>query len=145
MFFSSRLNRASCRYIGKYLLGNDIGRGSFGTVKLAKHKVNGTIVAIKRINDVDDARTRKLVDLEIEMQGRLKHPLIAELYEVMKVDKMVFMVRTEHSSESRNLPVLTMAALRRSWNTAQAGPSLTSWWPREASQRAEHDRCSARS
>ena len=86
------------RYIGKYLLGNDIGRGSFGTVKLAKHKVNGTVVAIKRINDVDDARTRKLVDLEIEMQGRLKHPLIAELYEVMKVDKMVFMVRTEHSS-----------------------------------------------
>ena len=50
--------------------------------------------------DVDDARTRKLVDLEIEMQGRLKHPLIAELYEVMKVDKMVFMVRTEHSSPS---------------------------------------------
>jgi len=82
------------------MLGNDIGRGSFGTVKLAKHKVNGTIVAIKRINDVDDARTRKLVDLEIEMQGRLKHPLIAELYEVMKVDKMVFMVRAEHASES---------------------------------------------
>ncbi len=97
--FRSRINRASCRYIGKYLLGNDIGRGSFGTVKLAKHKVNGTIVAIKRINDVDDARTRKLVDLEIEMQGRLKHPLIAELYEVMKVDKMVFMVRAEHASE----------------------------------------------
>ena len=93
-------NRLARRYIGKYMLGNDIGRGSFGTVKLAKHKVNGTIVAIKRINDVDDARTRKLVDLEIEMQGRLKHPLIAELYEVMKVDKMVFMVRTEHSSPS---------------------------------------------
>ena len=98
--FRSRINRVSCRYIGKYLLGNDIGRGSFGTVKLAKHKVNGTIVAIKRINDVDDARTRKLVDLEIEMQGRLKHPLIAELYEVMKVDKMVFMVRAEHACES---------------------------------------------
>ena len=82
----------SQRYIGKYLLGHDIGRGSFGTVKLGRNKQNGQIVAIKRINDVNDARTRKLVDLEIEIQARLKSPLVAELFESMKVENMVFMV-----------------------------------------------------
>ena len=36
--FRSRTNRVSCRYIGKYLLGNDIGRGSFGKVMLVRKK-----------------------------------------------------------------------------------------------------------
>jgi PAS domain-containing protein len=82
----------SQRYIGDYLLGYDVGRGSFGTVKLGRSKTTGQIVAIKRINEVNDARTRKLVDLEIEIQGRLKSPHIAELYDTMKVENMVFMV-----------------------------------------------------
>lgn len=82
----------SQRYIGKYLLGHDIGRGSFGTVKLGRNKQTGETVAIKRINDVNDARTRKLVDLEIEIQSRLKSPLVATLFESMKVESMVFMV-----------------------------------------------------
>lgn len=89
--FNVDVTRAQ-RYIGEYLLGHDVGRGSFGTVKLGRRKSDGEIVAIKRINEVNDARTRKLVDLEIEIQSRLKSPRIAQLYDTMKVDSMVFMV-----------------------------------------------------
>jgi serine/threonine protein kinase len=80
------------RYVGHYLIGHNIGRGSFGTVKLGKHKQTGKVVAIKRINDVSDPRTRKLVDLEIELQSRLKTDLTCQLHEVLKVENMVFMV-----------------------------------------------------
>jgi serine/threonine protein kinase len=80
------------RYVGQYLIGHNIGRGSFGTVKLGRNKKTGQVVALKRINDVSDPRTRKLVELEIEIQSHLKSDMICELFEVLKVDNMVFMV-----------------------------------------------------
>lgn len=81
------------RYVGNFLIGHSVGRGSFGTVKLGRERSTGDIVAIKRINDVSDPRAKKLVDLEIAIQGELGHSdLICTLREVMKVDNMVFMV-----------------------------------------------------
>jgi hypothetical protein len=78
------------RYVGPYTIGVSVGRGSFGTVRVAKHKDTGKIVALKKV-DATDARIQKLVDLEIKIQTALVAPCVVQLIDVMKAGSSVFM------------------------------------------------------
>lgn len=71
------------RYVGPYHIGCTFGRGSFGSVKVARHNDTGAVVALKRIK-VEDAVTKKLVELEIKLQRAVESPYAAKLYEVWR-------------------------------------------------------------
>ena len=78
----------------QYSFVRNIGEGSFGKVKLARHKVTGQEVAMKTIN------RRKLISRD--MQGRvereiqylqlLRHPHIIKLYTVITTKTDIYMV-----------------------------------------------------
>ncbi|KAI1261809.1 kinase-like protein [Xylariaceae sp. FL1019] len=74
--------------VGNYALGKLIGKGSFGKVYLAHHKLtNGSKVVLKSA-DKDDANLAR----EIHHHRQFVHPHIARLYEVIVTESLVWLV-----------------------------------------------------
>ncbi|KAL8693325.1 MAG: hypothetical protein Q9224_003775 [Gallowayella concinna] len=74
--------------VGNYNLGRLIGKGSFGKVYLASHKLtNGSKVVLKsaKKDDINLAR-------EIHHHRQFLHPHIARLYEVIVTENLVWLV-----------------------------------------------------
>ena len=70
--------------IGHYIIGNNIGEGTFGKVKLGTHILTDEKVAVKilekdKITDVADVER---VAREIHILKQIKHPFSIQLYEV---------------------------------------------------------------
>ncbi|KAF9640654.1 hypothetical protein BFW01_g12460 [Lasiodiplodia theobromae] len=76
------------RTVGNYQLGRLIGKGSFGKVYLASHKLtNGSKVVLKSANKNDSNLAR-----EIHHHRQFLHPHIARLYEVIVTETLVWLV-----------------------------------------------------
>ncbi|KAI9809861.1 MAG: hypothetical protein M1825_000294 [Sarcosagium campestre] len=74
--------------VGNYSLGRLIGKGSFGKVYLAHHKLtNGSKVVLKSANKDDTNLAR-----EIHHHRQFLHPHIARLYEVIVTENLVWLV-----------------------------------------------------
>ncbi|KXH30094.1 hypothetical protein CSIM01_00808 [Colletotrichum simmondsii] len=74
--------------VGNYTLGRLIGKGSFGKVYLASHKLtNGSKVVLKSANKGDSNLAR-----EIHHHRQFVHPHIARLYEVIVTENLVWLV-----------------------------------------------------
>ncbi|KAL7269974.1 hypothetical protein RUND412_007331 [Rhizina undulata] len=79
---------ADLRTVGNYQLGRLIGKGSFGKVYFATHKLtNGSKVVLKSARK-DDANLAR----EIHHHRQLIHPHIARLYEVIVTETLVWLV-----------------------------------------------------
>ncbi|KAI1173648.1 kinase-like protein [Nemania sp. FL0916] len=73
--------------VGNYSLGRLIGKGSFGKVYLAHHKLtNGSRVVLKSANKDDSNLAR-----EIHHHRQFVHPHIARLYEVIVTESLVWL------------------------------------------------------
>ncbi|KAI6777872.1 Serine/threonine-protein kinase-like protein [Emericellopsis cladophorae] len=73
--------------VGNYNLGRLIGKGSFGKVYLASHKlINGSKVVLKSANKDDSNLAR-----EIHHHRQFVHPHIARLYEVIVTESLVWL------------------------------------------------------
>ncbi|XP_065216053.1 serine/threonine-protein kinase SIK3 homolog isoform X2 [Planococcus citri] len=84
--------------VGYYEFERTIGKGNFAVVKLAKHVVTNTKVAVKIIDKTQlDEETLKKIFREIQIMTQLRHPHIIKLYQVMETDKMIYLV-TEYAS-----------------------------------------------
>ncbi|KAI9865955.1 MAG: hypothetical protein M1813_001922 [Trichoglossum hirsutum] len=76
------------RTVGNYTLGKLIGKGSFGKVYLASHKLtNGSKVVLKSANKDDSNLAR-----EIHHHRQFIHPHIARLYEIIVTETLVWLV-----------------------------------------------------
>ncbi|KAF4762613.1 hypothetical protein HAV15_007037 [Penicillium sp. str.  len=76
------------RTVGNYTLGRLIGKGSFGKVYLASHKLtNGSKVVLKSSSKEDTNLVR-----EIHHHRQFLHPHIARLYEVVVTESLVWLV-----------------------------------------------------
>ena len=77
--------------IDEYKIGQEIGKGSFATVKQAVHKQTGEKFAIKIYEKnklVDNAR-RATVKREIQILKKLNSKYTIKLYEVIETTKFV--------------------------------------------------------
>jgi len=94
--------------IGKYLIINEVGRGSTGTVYLSHDPYYGRDVAIKLYSvdaGGDDERARiarKMFLSEAHMVGMLQHPNILPIYDAGEEDGRCYIV-TEHVHGARTL------------------------------------------
>jgi serine/threonine protein kinase len=94
--------------IGKYLIINEVGRGSTGTVYLSHDPYYGRDVAIKVYNidaGGDDERAqiaRKMFLSEAHMVGMLQHPNILPIYDAGEESGHCYVV-TEHVHGARTL------------------------------------------
>lgn len=79
------------RVVGDYLVGRQIGSGSFSTVWHARHKILGTEVAIK---EIATARLNKKLEeslmSEIDILRNVNHPNIIRLYDMIQVNCIYF-------------------------------------------------------
>ena len=67
-------------------LGRDLGKGTFGKVKVGTHTLTGEKVAIKvlekeKIIDVNDVDR---VAREIKILKIVRHPVVVQLYEIVE-------------------------------------------------------------
>ncbi len=94
--------------IGKYVIINEVGRGSTGTVYLSHDPYYGRDVAIKVYNietggDEERARVaRKMFLSEAHMVGMLQHPNILPIYDAGEENGHCYVV-TEHIQGARTL------------------------------------------
>jgi serine/threonine protein kinase len=94
--------------IGKYVIINEVGRGSSGVVYLSHDPYYGRDVAIKVYNvdaSGDEARqhvARKMFLSEAHMVGMLQHPDILPIYDAGEEDGRCYVV-TEHVHGARTL------------------------------------------
>ncbi|KAE8661120.1 PRA1 family protein A2 isoform 2 [Hibiscus syriacus] len=81
------------RVVGSYLIGRQIGSGSFSIVCHARHRVHGTEVAIKEI--VMSRLNKKLQESlmsEIYILKRINHPNIIRLHDIIEVPGKIHLV-----------------------------------------------------
>ncbi|XP_039028704.1 serine/threonine-protein kinase ATG1c-like isoform X2 [Hibiscus syriacus] len=81
------------RVVGNYLVGRQIGSGSFSIVWHARHRVHGTEVAIKEI--AMGRLNKKLQDSlmsEIFILKRINHPNIIRLHDIIEVPGKIHLV-----------------------------------------------------
>merc|ERR1712205_123347 len=71
-----------------------IGVGSYGKVWLARHKLSDREVAIKHLDKtkLTDNDAKRRVNQEIRILGKLKHPYIIRLFEVMEEQGEINMI-----------------------------------------------------
>eukprot|EP00815_Leptocylindrus_aporus_P011166 CAMPEP_0116056302 /NCGR_PEP_ID=MMETSP0322-20121206/3944_1 /TAXON_ID=163516 /ORGANISM="Leptocylindrus danicus var. apora, Strain B651" /LENGTH=573 /DNA_ID=CAMNT_0003540115 /DNA_START=259 /DNA_END=1981 /DNA_ORIENTATION=- len=80
--------------IGQFILGNNLGIGAFGKVKLATHCITGHKVAIKILNKakIKQLGMEEKVQREINILHLCTHPHIIRLYEVIDTPTDIFLV-----------------------------------------------------
>ncbi|KAK0728677.1 Pkinase-domain-containing protein [Lasiosphaeria miniovina] len=80
--------------IGAYEVIRTLGEGSFGKVKLAKHRSTGQLVALKIISrkKLISRDMQGRVEREIEYLQLLRHPHIIKLFTVIKTPAEIIMV-----------------------------------------------------
>lgn len=92
--------------IGPWIIGECVGKGASGRVKIAKHRLTGQLAAVKilPIQPLFDSRTslttklaksdkqRLGIDREIAMMKLMNHPNIMRIYDVYEGEKELFLV-----------------------------------------------------
>ncbi|XP_068685415.1 serine/threonine-protein kinase SIK1-like isoform X2 [Montipora foliosa] len=97
--------------VGFYDIETTIGKGNFAVVKLARHRVTKSQVAIKIIDKTQlDETNLKKVYREIQIMKLLNHPHIVKLYQVMETKSMLYLV-TEYASNGEMFNYLSHGAL----------------------------------
>jgi len=74
--------------IGPYVLGNEVGKGSYGVVRVATHIPTNQQVAIK----IMEKSYAPLVVREVDAWRHLRHNHIAQLYEVIVTENKIYLV-----------------------------------------------------
>eukprot|EP01103_Thecamoeba_quadrilineata_P014095 TRINITY_DN4097_c0_g1_i2.p1 TRINITY_DN4097_c0_g1~~TRINITY_DN4097_c0_g1_i2.p1 ORF type:complete len:536 (-),score=105.69 TRINITY_DN4097_c0_g1_i2:112-1719(-) len=91
------------KILGNYDVGQTIGKGQFGKVKIARHVLTQNKVAIKFINKtLLDEASMKMIRREISIMKLLNHPYIIQLYEIIETEKFFYLVM-EYASKGEVL------------------------------------------
>lgn len=89
----SQATSSRYRVVGDYIVGRQIGSGSFSVVWHGRHRVLGTEVAIKEI--VMEKLNKKLQDSlrsEIDILKKINHPTIIRLHDIIEVSGRIYLV-----------------------------------------------------
>ncbi|KAJ3060455.1 Serine/threonine-protein kinase, partial [Quaeritorhiza haematococci] len=87
-------NNNNNNYVGEYILvGQEIGRGSFANVYLARSPSSGRLVAVKSV--LREKLNRKLaenLESEIAILKRIQHDHIVGLLDIVKTDRHIHLI-----------------------------------------------------
>ncbi|XP_042000684.1 serine/threonine-protein kinase ATG1c-like isoform X1 [Salvia splendens] len=79
--------------VGDYVVGKQIGAGSFSTVWHARHRVHGTEVAIKEIATARlNSKLQESLKSEIFILKRINHPHIIRLHDMIEEPGKIYIV-----------------------------------------------------
>ena len=80
--------------ISYYRIGKMLGRGAFGKVNLAMHKLVRKLVALKSLNKeclTDEAQKHKLMK-EVNLLLKMRHDHVVKIYETIETKKHIIIV-----------------------------------------------------
>ena len=80
---------------GQFILGEEIGKGTFGIVRVATHIISGEKVAVKMLYKekiYNDDSSKKRLEKEIKILKVLRHRNIIQLYNVFQDSSFIFFV-----------------------------------------------------
>ncbi|KAJ7269945.1 CAMK/CAMKL/GIN4 protein kinase, partial [Mycena rebaudengoi] len=94
------------KLIGPWILGDCVGKGASGRVKIAKHRITGKLAAVKILplaplvnsraslatQQAKSEKQRLGIDREITMMKLMNHPNIMRIYDVYEGAKELFLV-----------------------------------------------------
>lgn len=92
------------KFVGPWVIGECVGKGASGHVKIARHRRSGQLAAIKILplqpfvhsrNAQAQAKTEKQlmgIDREITMMKLMNHPNIMRIYDVYEGDKELYLI-----------------------------------------------------
>ncbi|KAI8139168.1 hypothetical protein BJV82DRAFT_673027 [Fennellomyces sp. T-0311] len=83
-----QLSSPKMTVVGCYSIGETIGEGTYGKVKLGVHQITGKRVAIKKISK----QHAPLMAREIHHHRQLRHPNIITLFEILSTESAIFIV-----------------------------------------------------
>ncbi|EAY13816.1 CAMK family protein kinase [Trichomonas vaginalis G3] len=81
--------------LGDYSIQSNIGSGAFAKVFMAIHNTTGSVVAIKMIPknlDIRNGTPKPIIDREVRIMRRVKHPYIADFYDVIHDTDCTYLV-----------------------------------------------------
>ena len=80
---------------GQFILGEEIGKGTFGVVRLATHIITNEKVAVKMLYKeriLKEESSKKRLEKEIKILKVLRHKNIVQLYNVFQTSSTIFLV-----------------------------------------------------
>lgn len=94
------------KHIGPWIIGECVGKGASGRVKIAKHRRTGQLAAVKILplqplvnsraslatQQAKSEKQRLGIDREITMMKLMNHPNIMRIYDVFEGEKELFLV-----------------------------------------------------
>ena len=91
---SNSMNTNTQVKIGPYILGETLGIGTFGKVKVGYHQQTGHKVAVKILNrqKIKNLDVVGKIKREIQNLKLFRHPHIIKLYQVISTPTDIFMV-----------------------------------------------------
>ncbi|XP_072023614.1 5'-AMP-activated protein kinase catalytic subunit alpha-2-like isoform X3 [Amphiura filiformis] len=91
---ATKMSGSSQVKIGHYLLGETLGMGTFGKVKMGEHQLTGHKVAVKILNrqKIKNLDVVSKIRREIQNLKLFRHPHIIKLYQVISTPTDIFMV-----------------------------------------------------
>lgn len=80
--------------VGNYKLGRDLGKGTFGKVRVGTHLLTDEKVAVKILekDKIVDTNDVDRVSREIHILKVLRHPVVVQLYEIIESENELFMI-----------------------------------------------------
>ncbi|KAF9384594.1 hypothetical protein CPC16_008360 [Podila verticillata] len=112
------LQSSQVKVVGNYHLGQVIGQGTYGKVKMATHALTGQQVAVKIVAKAHAS----IITREIYHWRCLTHPNIAHLHEVLTTESKIYLV-TEYCPNGELLEALI--------RDGRCKPSLAKKWFRQ--------------
>jgi len=89
-------HKTSENLLDTYEMGKSLGKGSYGTVHLGRHKITKRRVAIKTIK-VGNGETWKELKNEVNIMKALRHPNVVQLYETYSTNDTLYLIMAECS------------------------------------------------
>ncbi len=76
------------------MAGRDLGKGTFGKVRVGTHLLTDEKVAVKILekDKIIDAADAERVSREIHILKILRHPIVVQLYEIIESDKELYLI-----------------------------------------------------
>ena len=80
--------------LGHYVLGKNLGKGTFGKVKQAQHELTLEMVAIKILEKarIKDKKDIERISREIKILKKVRHPNVIQLYEIIETNTELYLI-----------------------------------------------------